>query len=84
MVLDTSLLNIQPYKTPIKGKVKQSRKRGSTLPYTSVLSPFKRETSIYLFIYFKLTKKKKQKVPHKNNYWRRLRRLHGASEVPVV
>ena len=36
MVLDTSLLNTQCYKVRIKGKVEQSRKRSSTLPYTSV------------------------------------------------
>ena len=36
MVLDTFLLNTQQYKVHIKGKVEQSRKRSSTLPYTSV------------------------------------------------
>ena len=36
MVLDTSLLNTQLYKVRIKGKVEQSRERGSALPYTSV------------------------------------------------
>ena len=36
MVLDTSLFNIQRYKVRIKGKVEQSRERGSTLPYTLV------------------------------------------------
>ena len=36
MVLDTSLLNTQQLKVRIKGKVKQSRERSSTLPYTSV------------------------------------------------
>ena len=36
MVLDTSLLNTQQYKVRIKGKVEQSRERGSALPYTSV------------------------------------------------
>ena len=36
MVLDTSLLNTQPYKVRIKGKVKQSRERSSALPYTSM------------------------------------------------
>ena len=35
-VLDYSLLNTQHYKVWIKGKVKQSRERSSTLPYTSV------------------------------------------------
>ena len=34
MVLDTSLLNTQQYKVPIKGKVEQSRERRSALPYT--------------------------------------------------
>ena len=32
MVLDTSLLNTPQYKVRIKGKVKQSRERSSTLP----------------------------------------------------
>ena len=36
MVLDTSLLNTQQYKIRIKGKVEQSWKRSSALPYTSV------------------------------------------------
>ena len=36
MVLDTSLLNTQHYKVCIKGKMKQSRERSCTLPYTSV------------------------------------------------
>ena len=36
MVLDTSLLNTQHSKVGIKGKVKQSRERSGTLPYTSV------------------------------------------------
>ena len=36
MVLDTSLLNTQQYKVPIKGKVEQSKERSSVLPYTSV------------------------------------------------
>ena len=34
---DAALLNTQHYKVRIKGKVEQSRKWGSTLPYTSVL-----------------------------------------------
>ena len=34
MALDISLLNTQQYKVCIKGKVKQSRERSSTLPYT--------------------------------------------------
>ena len=37
MVLDAALLNTQPYKVWIKGKVKPSRERNSALPYTSVL-----------------------------------------------
>ena len=37
MELNTALLNIQQYKVRIKGKVEQSRERGSGLPYTSVL-----------------------------------------------
>ncbi len=37
MVLDTSLLNTQHYKVRIKGKVEQSRKWRSVLPYTTVL-----------------------------------------------
>ena len=36
MVLDSSLLNTQQYKVGTKGKVDQSRKRSSALPYTSV------------------------------------------------
>ena len=36
MVLDSALLNIQPYKVRIKGKVEQSREMGSALPYTLV------------------------------------------------
>ena len=36
MVLDTSLLNIQRYKVGFKGKVEQSKERGSAHPYTSV------------------------------------------------
>ena len=36
MALDTSLLNTQQYKVRIEGKVKQSRERGSALPYISV------------------------------------------------
>ena len=36
MVLDASLLNIQHNKVQIKGKVKQSKKRSSTLPYILV------------------------------------------------
>ena len=35
-VLDTLLLNTQQYKLRIKGKVEQSRERGSALLYTSV------------------------------------------------
>ena len=34
MVLDTSLLNTQQYKVRIEGKVEQSWKRSSALPYT--------------------------------------------------
>ena len=36
LVLDVSLLNTQHYKVRIKGKVEQSRKRSSALPYASV------------------------------------------------
>ena len=36
MVLDATLLKIQHYKVRIKGKVKQSMERSSTLPYISV------------------------------------------------
>ena len=36
IVLDTSLLNTQPYKVCIKDKVEQSRERSSALPYTLV------------------------------------------------
>ena len=37
MVLDATLLNTQHYKVRIKGKVEQSRKRSSALPYTSTM-----------------------------------------------
>ena len=37
MVLDATLLNTQFYKVRIKGKVEQSWKWSSALPYTSVL-----------------------------------------------
>ena len=36
MVLDATLLNTQQYKVWIKGKVEQSRKKSSALPYTLV------------------------------------------------
>ena len=36
MVLDTSFLNTQQYKVPIKGKMEQSRERSSVLSYTLV------------------------------------------------
>ena len=36
MILDTTLLNTQQYKVNIKGKVEQSKERGSALPNTSV------------------------------------------------
>ena len=36
MAPDASLLNTQQYKVGIKGKVEQSRKKSSALPYTSV------------------------------------------------
>ena len=36
MVLDFTLLNTQHYKVRIKGKMEQSRKWSSALPYTSV------------------------------------------------
>ena len=36
MLLDAFLLNTQHYKVRIKGKVKQSSERSSTLPYTLV------------------------------------------------
>ena len=36
MILDTSLFNTQQYKVRIKGKVEQSLKRSSALPYTLV------------------------------------------------
>ena len=34
--LNASVLNIQDYKVEIKGKVEQSRKRSSALPYAMV------------------------------------------------
>ena len=45
MVLDTFLLNTQQYKIRIKDKVKQSRERSRTLPYTLVLQLLKRKPS---------------------------------------
>ena len=36
MVLDAALLNTQHYKVRIKGKVEQSKEKGSTLPYNSM------------------------------------------------
>ena len=36
MVLDATLLSTQHYKEKIKGKVEQSRKWSSVLPYTTV------------------------------------------------
>ena len=36
MVLDAALLNTQPYKVRIKGKLEQSREWSCALPYTSV------------------------------------------------
>ena len=36
MVLDAALLNTQPYKLRIKGKVEQSRERSSALPFILV------------------------------------------------
>ena len=36
MVLNAALLNTHQYKTWIKGKVEQSRKRSGALPYTSL------------------------------------------------
>ena len=37
IILDAALLNTQHYKVVIKDKVEQYKKRGSALPYTSVL-----------------------------------------------
>ena len=45
IVLDAALLNTQHYKVWIKGKVEQSRKRSSALPYSSVSELLKREPS---------------------------------------
>ena len=45
MVLDTSWLYTQQYKVRIKGKVEQSRKKSSALPYTMVFLLLKREPS---------------------------------------
>ena len=38
MVPDAALLNSQHYQVRIKGKVKQSREKSSTLPYISVVA----------------------------------------------
>ena len=45
MVLDTLLLNTQPCKVRIKGKVEQPKERSSALRYTSVQQLLKREPS---------------------------------------
>ena len=45
IVLDTTLLSTQNYKVRIKGKVEQSRKLRSVLPYTTVWLQLKREPS---------------------------------------
>ena len=45
MILDASLFNTQHYKVQLKGKVKQSRKRNSALPYILVWYLSKREPS---------------------------------------
>ena len=37
MLIDTFLLNTQQYKVRVKGKVEQSRKRSSVLPYTTAI-----------------------------------------------
>ena len=37
MIFDAFLLNTKQYKVQLKGKVEQSRERGSALPYTSLL-----------------------------------------------
>ena len=36
ILLDATLLNTLQYKVHIKGKLEQSREKGSTLPYTSM------------------------------------------------
>ena len=46
-VLDATLLNTQHYKLPIKGKVEQSRKSNSALPYTLLYYLLKREPSVH-------------------------------------
>ena len=57
MVLDTSLINTQLYKVHIEGKVKQSRERSSTLPYTFWLpltSVANFTLLIYIYTYMKV------------------------------
>ena len=54
LVIDTFLLNTQPYKVQIKDKVGKSGERSSALSYTSVLYVMKREPSgrqLYLLTY---------------------------------
>ena len=58
-VLDTSLLNTQPYKVCIKGKEEQFRENSSTLLYTSsyqkgslwVTLDYSHQFYIYVYIY---------------------------------
>ena len=55
MVLGTSLLNTQPYKVHIKGKVEQSRERGAPSPIEkgAFWSP---STTVTNFTYLSLVK----------------------------
>ena len=50
MVLDASFVNTLQYKVRIKGKVEQSRERGSPLPYN------KGPQLYFLYIYLSLIK----------------------------
>ena len=79
MVLDTSLLNTQQYKVRIKGKMKQSRERSSTLPYNSVVAIEKRAFGLpsttvakFTFIYLSFGILSPETINYVNNYGRHL------------
>ena len=51
MVLDAALLNTQPYKARIKGKMEQSRERSSALPLHLGVVAIVTNFTIYIYIY---------------------------------
>ena len=80
MVLNASLLKTQHYNVRIKGKVGQSRKRNSVLPFTFVWKLSKRNTSghpqrrspnlsyIYIYIYSNIYVYKSHSYIHSSTY----------------